>query len=119
VSRILVVEDDTDIRDLLLTVFGEMGHEAVGAENGEVAMARVGELHPDLIVLDIRMPVMDGRAFASSYRAAPGPHAPILVMTAARDAAASAAALGADEIIAKPFDLNDLMARIERLAGHA
>lgn len=116
-SRILVVDDDDDIRDLLVMALAEKGHEVQGAENGRVALARVDVLHPNIIVLDLRMPVMDGRAFACTYRAGPGPHARILVMTAARDASLAAAEVGAEAVLSKPFDLREVTDLIETLAG--
>jgi two-component system OmpR family response regulator len=115
VSRILIVEDDDDIRDLLVMALTERGHEVHGAENGRVALALVDDLHPDLVVLDLRMPVMDGKTFASTYRARPGPHARILVMTAARDAALAASGVGADAVLSKPFELREVMELVDRL----
>jgi CheY-like chemotaxis protein len=115
-TRILVVDDDDDIRELLVMVLEERGHEVVGAENGRVALEQAEKLRPSVIVIDLRMPEMDGRAFVSSYHVQPGPHARVLLMTAARDAAGSAAEVGADAHISKPFDLSEMIARIETLA---
>jgi DNA-binding response OmpR family regulator len=71
---------------------------------------------PCLIPLDMKMPVMDGWAFAVAYRRTPGPHAPILMMTAARDAHSRAADIFADGYVDKPFDIEELLARV---AEHA
>lgn len=72
---------------------------------------------PPLILLDIRMPGLDGWQFAAGYRALPGPHAPIVVITAGRDAAGRAAEVGADDYLDKPFALDDLVAIVSRHLG--
>jgi CheY-like chemotaxis protein len=71
-------------------------------------------LLPAVILLDMKMPVMDGWAFASAYRQQSGPHAPIIVMTAAHDSRQRASEIAADGFIPKPFDLDDLLALIRR-----
>jgi CheY-like chemotaxis protein len=69
---------------------------------------------PDVILLDMKMPVMDGWELARVYRQSPGRHAPIVVMTAARDAAQRAAEVAADGHLAKPFDLDDLFRVVDQ-----
>lgn len=113
-ARILVVEDDDGIRDLVDLVLSTAGYEVLTAPNGAAALQLVGQARPDLVLLDMRMPVMDGWEFARQYRARPEPPAPILVLTAARDAAARAAEIDANGYLGKPFDLQELLA----LVGH-
>ena len=72
---------------------------------------------PRLILLDMRMPVMDGWSFAAAYQALPGHHAPICVMTAAPDAAAHAAEIGAAAVLSKPFELDTLLATVAQYLG--
>jgi CheY-like chemotaxis protein len=79
------------------------------AANGKEALKRIASQTPCLILLDMKMPVMDGWAFAHAYRESPGPHAPIVVMTAAHDSHKRAAEIAADDVIAKPFDVNHLL----------
>ena len=67
----------------------------------------------------MRMPGVDGWRFAEAYRARPGPYAPILVLTAARDAAEYAAEIGADAYLAKPFELAELLRLLNGLVGRA
>jgi two-component system chemotaxis response regulator CheY len=116
-ARVLVVDDDENIREFVsLALLGE-GHQVDLAQNGAVALALVQNQTPDVILLDMRMPVMDGWQFAAAYRELPGPHARLVVMTAARDAARSGAEINADANLAKPFELDDLLNMVARLAG--
>ena len=86
------------------------------AEHGAAALQIVASTTPAVILLDMRMPVMDGWEFAQAYRERPGPRAPIIVFTAARDAAERASEIWADAHLAKPFSLDDLIELVERLA---
>ncbi len=113
-ARVLIVEDDDGIRDLVDLVLSSAGYEILTAPDGAAALQVVGTVHPDLVLLDMRMPVMDGWEFARRYRAGPEPHAPIVVMTAARDAAQRAAEIDANGYLGKPFDVGELLA----LVGH-
>jgi len=109
-ARVLVVVDDPTIRSLVGMAPEEVGYEVVQAASGSAALTALGPgtLHPDVILLDMRMPGMDGWEFASRYRAQAGPKAPIVVMTAAQDAAHRAAQIAADTFLSKPFDLGAL-----------
>ena len=91
-GAILVVEDDADLRFLIAESLTDEGYTVVTAPHGAAALDCVARARPSAILLDMRMPVMDGWAFARAYRARPGPHAPIIVCTAARDADARASA---------------------------
>jgi CheY-like chemotaxis protein len=115
---LLVVEDDDEIRDFVALLLETEGYAVRTARNGAEALDVVRDHTPELILLDMRMPVMDGWAFARAYRSRLGPHAPILVMTAARDAAQRAQEIQADAYMAKPFDdLGQLMALVRRLTA--
>lgn len=113
--RVLMVDDDAAIRNVVSLALGDEGFNVICAADGQEALEAIRRSQPDLILLDMRMPVMDGWAFASAYRQEPPPHAPIVVLTAARDAAAVATEIGARECLAKPFDLDDLIACVRRL----
>src|SRR5947208_1289034 len=113
-SRILVVDDDDSIRSFVELALGSEGYGVVTAPNGARALVLATERHPDLILLDMRMPVMDGWAFARAYRGQDGPHAPIVVITAATDAGGRAAEIDADGFLGKPFDLDELLALVAR-----
>ena len=113
---ILVVDDEEPVRRLIFWLLTEEGYAVLEAPDGAVALARVGEAAPSLILLDMRMPVMDGWEFARRYRARPGPHAPLVCVTAAVDAAARGAQIGAVATLSKPFDLDELLAVVRRYA---
>lgn len=115
--KVLVVDDDPDIGDMVSLVLEQHGYEVRSANNGLEALERIrGGWHPDVILLDMRMPVMTGPEFVSTYRVGPPPHARIVAVTAARDARESAASVAADDCIAKPFDLDELVEVIGRQA---
>ena len=118
-ARVLIVEDDDGIRDLVDLVLTSAGYEILTASDGAAALQVLGTVHPDLVLLDMRMPVMDGWELARRYRAMPGPHAPIVVMTAARDAAQRAAEIDANGYLGKPFDMGELLALVRHLAQPA
>src|SRR5262245_25792400 len=86
------------------------GYEVVAVSDGLEALGAIERRRPGLILLDLRMPRMNGWEFVESYRAGPGPHVPIVALTAGRDAAGKAAEIGADAFLGKPFDLEQLLA---------
>ena len=95
-------------------VLGSEGYWVTTANNGAVALDQLGREAFDLILLDMRMPVMDGWSFARAYRQSRGPKAPIVVLTAAHDAAERAAQISADGYLGKPFELDDLLELVAR-----
>jgi CheY-like chemotaxis protein len=113
-GAILVVDDDEGIRSFVEFALDGEGYQVSTAANGAAALEVAGRTPPSLILLDMRMPVMDGWSFARQYRRQPGPHAPIVVITAARDAGERAAEVAADDYLGKPFDLDDLLQVVER-----
>jgi CheY-like chemotaxis protein len=116
-KRILVVDDDDMIRAFLESALSERGYEVVEAPDGAVALRLLAAHEPDLILLDMRMPVMDGWQFAAAYGQRPAPRAPIIVLTAATDAAAFAGQINADAFLSKPFQLGQLYACVAKHTG--
>lgn len=114
---ILIVEDDPDTREALQAVLELEGYEVIVAEHGQEALDRIRDVTPDVILLDMRMPIMDGGTFARTYRQQPGPLAPIIALTAAADAADVATRIGAAACVPKPFGVQDLLRTIERCLG--
>ena len=112
-SRILVVDDDSSIVAVVSDILRAEGHDVVTAENGAVALDKAnGEA---LVLLDMRMPVLDGWGFAREFRAA-GKRSPIVVMTAADNARRWAEEIGAEGYLAKPFEIDALIAAVQRYA---
>ena len=115
--RILVIDDDESIRDFTHTALADAGYDVVEAADGAAALDLVGTSRPDVILLDMLMPLMDGWEFARLYHETPGPHAPIIAVTAARDAGARAGQINAAGCLAKPFRLDALFACIAQVTG--
>jgi CheY-like chemotaxis protein len=114
---LLVVDDEASIRDVLELILSQEGYEVATAPNGAAALSWLEQATPALILLDMKMPVMDGWQFAREYRQRPGPHAPIVVITAATDAAQRAREIAADAYVAKPCALDDLFRVVARFAS--
>lgn len=113
---VLVVDDDASIRDLIEMALADCGYAVEAAADGAAALEVIRYTRPSVILLDMRMPVMDGWEFSRAYRNLPGPHVPIVVLTAARDAGQRAAEISADAFLGKPFDLNDLLSIVAHYA---
>jgi CheY-like chemotaxis protein len=115
--RVLVVDDDPGIRALLADVLEAEGFEVRGAANGRVGLVLAAEGPPDVILLDYGMPVCSGPEFAATYRQRPPPHAPIVLITAAGEAARRAEEVHADDYLGKPFELARLIHLVQRYAA--
>jgi CheY-like chemotaxis protein len=115
-ARVLVVEDDEVIRQLVSLALEEEGYEVLQAPHGQVALQLVEQAPPDVVLLDMRMPVMDGWEFARRYRQFAQPRGHVVVMTAAVDALERAGQIDVDTVLPKPFDLNDLLSCVAQYA---
>jgi two-component system, OmpR family, response regulator MprA len=119
-ARVLVVDDDRPVRDSLRRALSLHGYEVLLAADGMEAIGTVGAHHPDLVVLDVMMPGVDGFGVVRRLRQ-DGFTTPILLLTA-RDAVAdrvTGLGTGADDYLVKPFALEELVARIEALLRRA
>ena len=117
-SRILVVEDEKDIAELIAHYLQRAGHTVDRLGSGHGAVARVKESNPDLIVLDLMLPGMDGLLVCQALRADPATAAvPIIMLTARGEEAERIAGLelGADDYVTKPFSPRELSARVAAL----
>jgi CheY-like chemotaxis protein len=114
-QTILVVDDDAAIREVVAEVLEEEGYQVTVASSGQDALAAIDADEPALVVLDMRMPVMNGWEFAEQLGERPGRRIPLLVMTAAVDADKRAAEIGAAGTLSKPFDLSDLIELVQTL----
>ncbi len=111
VEPVLVIEDDVAVREMVAEVLADEGLEVVTAADGLEALQVLRELKPRLVLLDLMMPRLDGAAFARAYRALPGPHAPIVLLTAypSEVARRTAAEMGAAALLSKPFEIAELI----------
>ena len=111
--RVLVVDDEDNVTHLVSSALRFDGFETVTAENGTEALARVAESNPDLVVLDVMMPGMDGLGVLQNLRAA-GSHVPVIFLTARDTASDRIVGLrsGADDYVVKPFSIEELLARV-------
>src|SRR5665647_3644742 len=113
-KTILVVDDEPDIREVARIALEMEDYRVEVAANGVEALEMVAASMPDLVLLDVKMPVMDGRTFAREYQARHNHPVPIIVMTAAADARMRAHEMGATGWIGKPFDLDELLETVGR-----
>lgn len=119
-TEILIVEDDHELRGLLIRGLAEEGYRAVGAATGHDALARLEESSPDALIVDIGLPDADGRDLTQALRAR-GINAPVLFLTA-RDSLAerlSGFDAGGDDYLTKPFAFAELLARLNALLRRA
>jgi two-component system, OmpR family, response regulator MprA len=115
-SRLLVADDDPDVRDSLRRALGRAGYSVTTASNGVDAIGAVSRSPVDLIVLDILMPAMDGLSVCRMLRSR-GDSTPVLALTArdSIDDRVLGLAAGADDYLVKPFALRELLARVAAL----
>ena len=114
--RILVAEDDSAVRESLEIAFRYEGYDVAVAPDGGEALAAIGEVDPELIVLDVNMPVVDGLSVCRTLRSR-GDRTPVLLLTARVEVSDRVEGLdaGADDYLPKPFSLEELLARVRAL----
>ncbi|MHB0970740.1 MAG: response regulator transcription factor [Thermoanaerobaculia bacterium] len=111
-ARVLVVEDDEAIRRSIVAQLRGEGYETVEAENGKEGLAAVRSERPDVIVTDLAMPVMDGFTFVTTVRKTATTPIIVLSVRAGESDRVRALDLGADDFVAKPFSIAELLARV-------
>ena len=120
--RVLVVDDEPQVVWMLQFSLEAEGYQTSAAGDGRVALDEMRRLRPDLILLDIMMPVMDGWSVLESVKALPEWERPRVIVLSARSTLrdrAKAAELGADAFVSKPFNLDDLLAIVHDLERKA
>jgi two-component system, cell cycle response regulator DivK len=119
-KQILVVDDEAYLRDVHVLVLSAAGYVATAIETATEALARLAEIRPDLIVLDMSLPGMDGREFLQRLRASiPWRHLPVILSTGLAAADVTSLAEPDTEVLAKPFSDTALLTRVRRLIGEA
>jgi CheY-like chemotaxis protein len=124
--RIAVLDDEDEVRAVWIEALQEAGYRAEGFALGADLLARLSDLAPDLILLDMMMPGMDGYEFLARLRAQPtASRVPLLIVSAMGEALSisiderAAGAMGVVAILPKPLDLPTLLGHVERLVGPA
>ena len=114
--RLLVVEDDPGIRMLLESALRLSGYEVAGAATGQAALRDIEGLRPDLILLDVMLPDLDGLEVTRSLRSA-GVRTPVLFLTARGEVTDRIAGLaaGGDDYVTKPFSIEEVLLRIRAI----
>ena len=117
-ERILVVEDESAIVDIVCRALRRHGYETESAGDGDAALDKAATLRPDLVILDLMLPKMDGWEVCRRLRAMPETAStPVIMLTARRDErdVLDGLEIGADDYIKKPFSLAELVARVRAL----
>ena len=111
-TTIFVVDDEVNIRELLVRILEKAGYGVLTAANGNEALEKLAQSNVSLVLLDIRMPELDG--FETLKRIREKSEIPVMMLTGVDDAASiyNALGLGADDYVKKPFRREELLARI-------
>lgn len=114
-AKVLVVDDDADIRDLVRELLERAGYQVADASNGREGLRVLYEMRPDLVLLDVNMPELDGWATLDRIRDLS--EAPVIMLTARTGELEKVRGLkaGADDYVTKPFGRQELLARVEAL----
>ena len=113
--RVLVVDDDRDLRELLAAVLSSAGYEPLTAENGAAALSVLRTVLPELIILDLMMPVMNGWQFREAQTALPDyARIPVVCLSGHHQARLQASTLGIKACVVKPFEIDDLLQVVNR-----
>jgi len=117
-AKVLLIDDEPDILLMLRMAFEDEGHEVVMAADGRMGLERLAEHRPDVVVLDMMMPVVDGWGVLEAKQVE-GDDTPVIVVSAKSDPRDSRRAieLGAVEYVIKPFDLDRLLALVAAVAA--
>jgi two-component system, OmpR family, response regulator MtrA len=121
-ARILVADDDVDIRELVEFKLSTLGHDVVAVSDGAAAVDACQEQRPDLAVLDVMMPGMSGLDAVRAIRSDPGlSDLPVILLTARAQEGDVDTGFdsGADDYITKPFSPRELATRVQALLGRA
>jgi DNA-binding response OmpR family regulator len=114
-QRILVVDDNKDILDLLKYVLEDSGYEVGTLANGNFLFDAIGNLHPDLILLDVMLGNVDGRELCKQLKFTPATHnIPIILISATHNMPSDITGGSPDGFLAKPFDINQLLDSIKK-----
>jgi DNA-binding response OmpR family regulator len=115
--RVLIVDDDDQLAEVLRQALRESGYAVATVRHGAAALELVGQIQPDLILLDLRMPIMDGWSFVAQYRRSGKARGRIVVLSGHPNVHDISVSLGADAYVGKPFELTELLGTVQRQLG--
>jgi two-component system OmpR family response regulator len=112
--RVLIVEDDDDLRTLIGLALSDAGYAAVEAADGAAALKVCEERDPEVVLLDLNMPRLGGKEFADAYRRGLG-HAKFIVMSGAESGGETSGRMHASVFLSKPFELDKLVGAVRHV----
>lgn len=119
-ATVLIVDDESSAVELLTLMLEQKGHSVISASNGREGLDSAIQNRPDLIIMDVLMPVMDGYAFYKKVKKDPVlMHIPVIVLTARGAMESAFEAIGADCFFEKPVDPAELLAKVKNLLEHS
>lgn len=114
---ILVVDDDADICEVIGLALTDEGYEDVCVNSFDEALRQVQQQRPRLVLFDLVMPGRSGEDLVKTCRALPGPHMPMVAVSAASNVEDAATAIDADGYLTKPFEITELLALVEQASS--
>jgi CheY-like chemotaxis protein len=115
--RVLIVDDDDELADVLRQALRESGYAVATVRHGAAALDLIGQIQPDLILLDLVMPIMDGWSFVTQYRRSGKAGGRIVLLTGHPNAREISEHLGVDGYVGKPFGLSELISTLQQQLG--
>lgn len=115
--RVLVVDDDDELAEVLRQALRESGYAVATVGHGAAALELIGQIQPDLILLDLRMPIMDGWSFVAQYRRSGKAGGRIVLLSGHPNVREITVSLGADAYVGKPFEMTELLRTLEQQLG--
>ena len=115
--RVLVVDDDDELAEVLRQALRESGYAVATVRHGAAALELIGQIQPDLILLDLKMPIMDGWSFVTQYRGTGRAGGRIVLLSGHPNVREITVSLGAHAYVGKPFELTELLRTLEQQLG--
>ncbi|WP_246104231.1 response regulator transcription factor [Mucilaginibacter corticis] len=118
-KKVLVVDDDRDIREIMMMILEDEGYVVSGLDNGSAVIATVRETRPDVLLLDVQLGDRDGRDICRELKDTPNTHdIPIIMVSATHGwSALRDKNCHANDFLAKPFDVAELLSHVKRFAA--
>jgi DNA-binding response OmpR family regulator len=115
--RVLIVDDDDELAEVLRQALRESGYAVATVRHGAAALELIGQIQPDLILLDLKMPIMDGWSFVGQLRRGGKASGRIVLLSGHPNVRDISLSLGADAFVGKPFELTELLGTLQQQLG--